>query len=80
MLNSTDLEESIMFVRQLASMTLAMTVALSSSPYEAKAYSDAAKLLANLIGDHADRLEGLINTAWEKEKAGANVIPTTENR
>jgi hypothetical protein len=74
MLKSTDLEKTVMRTKQLASMALAIATAM----YSRSSYYDAVQLLADLIGEHAEKLEKMFDVAWEKEKAEANTTPTTE--
>jgi hypothetical protein len=64
--DSTEMEETIMHVKQLASMALALAVAMHSRSYEARVYHDAVQLLANLIGKHAESLEKMLDAAWPK--------------
>lgn len=60
-----DLEKQQMFADGLASMTGAIEDAIRYSPNTADSYISAINLLGNLLNDHKDKLNDLVNKGYD---------------
>ena len=59
------LEEQQMLAEGLASMTVAIEDAIIYSPNTVDSYIDAINLLGNLLNDHKDKLNDLVNKGYD---------------